>query len=116
MSSPTLTPELLQQMTQAIVQAVAPEQIVMFGSRARGVARPDSDIDLLVIEAEAFGRHRSRRKEAAKVWDALGRFGIPADVLMYSADEIAEWRHSRNHLISRALEEGKVLYERSQAS
>ena len=33
---PTLTPKLLEQMTEAIVQAVAPEQIVLFGSQARG--------------------------------------------------------------------------------
>lgn len=52
---PMLTPELLEQMTEAIVQAVAPEQIVLFGSRAKGSERPDSDIDLLIVEAESFG-------------------------------------------------------------
>lgn len=110
---PTLTPELLEQMTKAIVQAVAPEQIMLFGSRAKGSARPDSDIDFLIVEAEPFGINRSRRQEATKVWKALGPFGIPADVLMFSAEEVAKWQHSRNHVISRAILEGKVLYERS---
>ena len=68
---PMLTPELLEQMTEAIVQAVAPEQIVLFGSRAKGSERPDSDIDLLIVEAEPFGINRSRRQEATKVWKAL---------------------------------------------
>ena len=110
---PPLTPELLEQMTAAIVQAVAPEQIVLFGSRAKGLDRPDSDIDFLIVEAEPFGLNHSRRKESAKVWKALGPFGIPADVLMFSTEEIAKWQHSRNHVISRAIAEGKVLYERS---
>ncbi|PSR17591.1 nucleotidyltransferase domain-containing protein [filamentous cyanobacterium CCP3] len=110
---PTLTPELLEQMTAAIVEAVAPEQIVLFGSRAKGLDRPDSDIDLLIVEAEPFGLNRSRRKEATKVWKVLGPFGIPADVLMFSTEEVAKWQHSRNHVIPRAIAEGRVLYERS---
>ena len=40
---PLLTPDLLDQMTEAIVQAVAPEQVVLFGSQARGSAGPHSD-------------------------------------------------------------------------
>lgn len=110
---PLLTPELLEQMTEAIVQAVAPEQIVLFGSRAKGIDRPDSDIDFLIVEAEPFGLNRSRRKESTKVWKALGPFGIPADVLMFSTEEVAKWQQSRNHVIARAIAEGKVLYERS---
>lgn len=110
---PLLTPELLEQMTEAIVQAVAPEQIVLFGSRATGLNRPDSDIDFLIVEAETFGLDRSRRREATKVWKALGPFGIPADVLMFSTEEVAKWQHSRNHVVARAIAEGKVLYERS---
>lgn len=35
------------------------------------------------------------------------------DVLMFSTEEVAKWRYSRNHVIPRAIAEGKVLYERS---
>ena len=34
---------LLDQMVKIIVSEVAPETIILFGSRARGDARPDSD-------------------------------------------------------------------------
>lgn len=34
---------------QAAQTAVAPDTVILFGSRARGDHRPDSDIDLLVI-------------------------------------------------------------------
>ena len=45
---------LLRQMVETIVREAAPEVIILFGSRARGDARPDSDVDLLVVETEPF--------------------------------------------------------------
>lgn len=109
---PTLTPDLLEQMTAAIVQAVAPEQIVLFGSQARGMAGPHSDIDLLVVTAEGFGPHSSRIKEITRISKAVGRFGIPIDILLYSQQEMEDWKGSRNHITTRALQEGRVIYER----
>ena len=114
-NSSTIDNHLLTQMVQAVVEAVDPSQVILFGSQARGTAKSSSDVDFLVVETESFGAGRSRRKEAAKVWRALAKFGIPTDVLMYSADEIAEWSQSPNHVIARALEEGKIVYERSKA-
>jgi predicted nucleotidyltransferase len=113
---PTLTPELLEQMTEAIVQAVAPEQIVLFGSQARGCAGPYSDVDLLVITAEGFGPHRSRLKEITRLSKSVAKFGIPTDILLYSQQEVADWKGSRNHITTRALQEGKVIYERRGSS
>ena len=112
---PDVDDVLLQKMTQAIVEAVAPERIILFGSRAKGTARADSDIDFLVIKSEKFGPGHGRRQESAKVWWAISEFGVPADVLMYHLDDINEWKNSPNHVIYRALEEGRVLYERSKA-
>ena len=112
---PTLTPELLAQMTEAIVQAVAPEQIVLFGSQARGTAGPNSDVDLLIIVQEPFGPHHSRFEEINRVSHALVRFGIPTDVLLYGQQEVEDWKGSQNHITTRALREGKVIYERSRS-
>jgi len=41
-----------------IVAAVRPERIILFGSHARGEARADSDIDVLVVAPE--GAHRCK--------------------------------------------------------
>ena len=113
---PTLTPELLEQMTTAIVQAVAPEQIVLFGSQARGTTGPHSDVDLLVVTAEGFGPHRSRIKEITRISKAVSRFGMPTDILLYSQQEVEDWKGSRNHITTRALQEGRVIYERCGSS
>ena len=107
-----VTDALLDQMVQAIVAEVDPEQVILFGSRARGDAREDSDVDLVVVEAEPFGKTRSRRLEAVRLWKSLSGFIVPKDILVYSRDEVEYWRDSLNHVLARALREGRVLYER----
>ena len=107
-----VTEAILDEMVDTLVQEIAPEQIYLFGSRARGNARPDSDIDLLIVESEPFGINRSRRQELARIRRALSLFRVPKDILVYSRDEIAQWQHAVNHIISRCLREGKLLYER----
>ena len=108
-----VTDKLLDQMVQAIVAEVDPEQVILFGSRARGDAREDSDVDLVVVEAEPFGKTRSRRLEAARVYEAVAGFDALTDILIYSRDEVDHWRDSVNHVLARALREGTVLYERA---
>ena len=104
---------VLQRMTAAIVEAADPEQVILFGSRARGDAGPDSDVDLVVIETEPFGPGRNRRAESTRLSRALAEFRVPKDILVYSHDEAEYWRDSLNNVLARALREGKVLYERS---
>ena len=106
-----VTDALLDRMVEAIVDEVDPEQVILFGSRGRGDERENSDIDLIVVEAEPFGPERSRHKELVRLYHALAGFHVPADILVYSDDDLAYWRDSLNHVLARALREGKVLYE-----
>ncbi len=103
---------LLRQMVDTIVREASPETIILFGSRARGDARPDSDVDLLIVETEPFSPQRSRRKEAARLYIALKGLEISKDLLLYSRDEFEHWRNSTNHVVGRAVREGKVLHGR----
>ena len=110
--TPKVTDSLLSDMVQAIVAEVDPEQVILFSSRARGDARKDSDVDLVVVESAPFGNGRSRRREAVRLWRALSGLGVAKDILVYSRDEVEYWRDSLNHVLARALREGRVLYER----
>ena len=107
-----VTDTLIGQMVQAIVDEVDPEQVILFGSRGRGDERQDSDVDLVVVEAEPFGPNRSRHKEMVRLYHAVAGFPVAADVLVYSREDVDYWRDSINHVLARALREGKVLYER----
>ncbi|MCL6614251.1 MAG: nucleotidyltransferase domain-containing protein [Firmicutes bacterium] len=101
---------LIREMAAVVVREVNPEAIILFGSHATGHARPDSDVDLLVVEAEPFGPNRNRRREMARLWRALAGFAVAKDILVYSRDEVERWRGARNHVIARALKEGRFLY------
>ncbi len=102
----------LERMAQAIVKEVDPEQIILFGSHARGDAGEHSDVDLIVIERESFEGRRSRHSERARVRKAIREFRVPKDILVFSLEEVEYWRDSLNNVLARALREGKVLYER----
>lgn len=103
---------LLRQMVELIVREISPEAIVLFGSRARGNAHADSDVDLLVIEKEPFSLQRSRRKGVARLQMALRELPLSKDILLYSRDEFDHWQNSLNHLVGRAAREGRVLHGR----
>jgi predicted nucleotidyltransferase len=97
---------------ESIKSVIEPEKIILFGSYARGEQTKDSDVDLLIIEGEAFSKERSRRKETQKIHDILSRFRVPKDIVVYDKNEFEFWKDSINHIIARSLREGKILYER----
>ena len=102
---------LLARMVQVIVDEVDPEQVILFG--ARGDADADSDVDLIVIESTPLGGGRwDRGVEETRLWRVLAKFQVPKDILVYSRDEVDYWHDSLNHVLARALREGRVLYER----
>ena len=108
-----VTDKVLADMVLAIVREVDPEQIYLFGSHARGDARKDSDVDLLIVVREPFGPEHSRFHEINRIHRVLSSCRIPRDILVYSSDEFVKWRHSLNHVVSRCVREGKLLYPRS---
>lgn len=107
-----VTQELLTEATRIIVAAADPEQVILFGSHARGEAHANSDVDLLVVESAPFGPERSRYREMARLEVAMARFPVATDILVYSREEIERFRNSTCHLVYQALREGRVLYER----
>jgi predicted nucleotidyltransferase len=112
-SMATVTDELLQQMVRVIVEEADPEQVYLFGSHARGEARDDSDVDLLIVEREPFGPQRSRRQEAGRLWRVLAGFAPAKDIILCTSEELAQRRDSRYNVIGRAVREGRLLYARS---
>ncbi|HMC66777.1 MAG TPA: nucleotidyltransferase domain-containing protein [Gemmataceae bacterium] len=105
---PQVTSELLNDVVRCIRAVGAPERIVLFGSRARGDAREDSDLDILIIEESNLPRYQ----RSSRYYLALAGLFPAKDILVYTPAEVAEWSQVPNAFVSTALREGKVLYAR----
>jgi predicted nucleotidyltransferase len=96
-------------MVDRIVRRFQPLRIILFGSRARGDAQPDSDVDLLVV----FPQVANKRSKAIEIRQILSDLRVAKDIIVSTPDEIARRGDLVGDVLRPALAEGKVLYERS---
>ncbi len=99
---------LIQEMVRRIVESWNPEKIILFGSHARGLAGPDSDVDLLVV----LPLTQDRRTIRLGIRRALSGMGLPKDIVVATPHELERYHECPGTIIRAALDEGKVLYER----
>ena len=102
------TDQAIQAMVERLVDHFDPDQIILFGSQARGTAMPGSDVDLLVI-MPVIGSKREKRVEMRV---ALHDITVPKDILLATPEEVLRDKDLVGTLIRPALREGRVLYAR----
>lgn len=90
-----------------IAAKTRPERILLFGSHARGMPGPNSDIDLLVI----LGKPRNPEKRYLLVDRAVGAHRWPMDLLVCSHEEIRERLRKGDVFFRYVLRRGIPLYE-----
>ena len=98
----------LTEIIRRILATGEPQEIVLFGSRARGDARADSDYDLLLVELSDLPRH----KRAARYRRALIGLAGAKDILVWTPEEVAQWHDVPNAFVTTAMQEGVVLCKR----
>jgi len=97
---------------QAIAADPTVQALVLFGSRASGTARPDSDLDLLVVERTP---HLEGPAKVASWWrhfEPLKQLRLPVDLIVSGSADAARLAGSRWHVISEAARHGQVLVVR----
>jgi predicted nucleotidyltransferase len=99
----------LREAVDRIATRFSPEQIILFGSAAHGYAGPDSDADLLVV----MPVDGSKRRQAVQIDLALEGIPIPIDLIVVTPEDVGKYRDTVGTIISEAVRQGKVLYERA---
>ena len=98
----------LDAVVERLIEGYQPERIILFGSRAKETAAPDSDYDLLVLKEEP-GRPIERRQRVERL---LADRRLPLDLLVFTPREIADLFAVGNPLVEEVLATGRVLYMR----
>ena len=94
---------------RAVAEAVRPDRVILFGSRARGDFRPDSDIDLLIVTGPGPLDRRAYQRTSAVAHHKVEQvYGEPmgVDLVHLSEDVFHDGRRARNHVAGQAVRDG----------
>jgi len=98
--------QIIDKLVASIVELVHPKEIILFGSHARGDAKPDSDIDLMIVMPD--GTHR--RNTARNLYQYLPVIGIPFDLIVATTMDLENHKDNIGLIYYYILKEGKTLY------
>jgi predicted nucleotidyltransferase len=99
----------IEEMVRRIVEHEQPERIILFGSRVTGRARPDSDVDLMVVVRDGG----DTRGTAVHLYRLLAGIGIPKDLVVVTIRDFERLKDVPGTVVRAANREGRVLYARS---
>lgn len=84
-----------------------PVRLFLFGSRANGTAKKDSDYDFVMVVPDP---KKSSIDEMAKARELIyQKHKVPADIFIYSEKEFEDWKDEFSSIPETALNTGKEL-------
>ena len=87
---------------------VKPLKIILFGSRAKGNYKGDSDWDILIIVENKLSR-KDKLLLHAEMTKELAKYFIPCDILIRAPEEIRKFKGWVHSVTKTALKEGIAL-------
>jgi excisionase family DNA binding protein len=102
-------PSELELVVRAIVKSVQPDAVILFGSRARGNFRADSDIDLAILAPDGV----ARRRVAKRAYESLGAVAdrsVAVDIIVLTPSIISAERELPGSIARAVSREGVFLY------
>lgn len=97
---------ILSEVVRRIINVAHPDEILLFGSAARGQLRRDSDLDLLVIKDDV----EDVREEARDIYAQLFGVPVPIDIIVASHDDVERARREPWTFLGNVMREAKCLY------
>lgn len=104
----TTVDEAIEKMVERIVSGFSPVKIILFGSRARGDAHPDSDVDLLVVLPAC----ENRKAVTISMMKSVADLPIGKDIVVTTTRELETRGNLASTVLYPAIREGRVVYAR----
>jgi predicted nucleotidyltransferase len=101
--------EAIRELLDCVIARWHPQQVWLFGSRARGDFTPDSDWDLFVVVDDQVAEDELDPGVGRRLRRACG---VRADVIPWRAREFSDFRHTPNTLAYSVAQDGVLLHER----
>lgn len=100
------TDPLVERVVRRIARFAKPERVILFGSRASGQAREDSDIDLVVV----YSGPKTARQVQVGIHKLFPNPDFSMDVFVLTPEELESQKSIPNTLAREASERGVVCY------
>lgn len=100
--------EILKKITETLKKEFHPTRLFLYGSRALGTHRPDSDYDFVMVlpEFDNSYRYQVMSDISKKFWQDLD---IEVQVWCYSEEEFNDWKDEFSSIPETALNTGKEI-------
>lgn len=99
--------EPLAKCLEAMGRVARLRAVYLFGSYARGDARPDSDVDLCIVADGADRQLEAARRFREAIWDVWPRPSLT--LVPITPGRLAEKRAVNDHFFATVLQEGLLL-------
>jgi predicted nucleotidyltransferase len=108
--SPDIPMSAIRRYIRQVAEHFQPEQIILFGSYARGNPHQDSDVDILVV--------MPARNEIDQSVRILRTFDPPfsTDLIVRTPQHLARGLADEDWFLREIVETGKVLYEKTDGA
>ena len=108
--------ERLNDIVPKIVDAFNPEEIIMYGSYARGDNDIYSDIDLIIIVENINMRFQDRSIKVINIISEEGNddHDIPINPIVYTVEEFTAMLNNKESFLVSALKESVLLWKKDK--
>jgi predicted nucleotidyltransferase len=105
----SLSEQVLQQISAEIRQVIPCAEVRLFGSHARGEARSDSDIDLLITVTDDWLSHHNRFEVLDRLRWRISQPLRPVDLLLFSRSQVEQRQGLHSSVVHQAYTHGLRL-------
>lgn len=106
-----ITPDQIEEITERIVEHIAPDRVILFGSRARCDNSERSDYDICVLKSGV----PHRRNLAKQIYRLLYDSGAAVDVIVETPERFEQLKDNRFLVYKEIAQHGRMVYERTSS-